>query len=97
MEYKDFYNLCKLKQELIGTDCSKAIRCSDCKKLAEEWLEAEYVEPEVDWSKVEQGTKVYNEICCIGKFVSTYQEYIIVEPEPFTFKAHCKKFCRLEK
>lgn len=48
------------------SDC-RAINCNDCawrsygkcRKKFREWLEQEYVEPLVDWSKVPVDTKVY--------------------------------------
>lgn len=51
------HNQCSLKRKLFSIDCGKT-RCNDCMKLAEEWLEAEYVEPEVDWNKAPMGTPV---------------------------------------
>lgn len=109
IKYSFINNLCKLKQELIGTDCSKVKRCSECKKLAKEWLEAEYVEPEIDWSKVEQGTRVY----CKGdgfrddrRFVSTYMQcgvmlVVVINVnsglDTQCVEAHLAKNCRLEK
>lgn len=48
------------------SDC-RAINCNDCawrssvkcRKKFREWLEQEYVEPTVDWSKVPVDTKVF--------------------------------------
>lgn len=48
------------------SDC-RAINCNDCawrssikcRKKFREWLEQEYVEPPVDWSKVAVDTKVF--------------------------------------
>lgn len=45
------------KYVLKSDDCS-SLGCSACKKLTLEWLEAEYVEPTVDWSNVEVDTSI---------------------------------------
>lgn len=39
-------------------DCAWS-SCDQCRKKFREWLEQEYVEPPVDWSKVAVDTKVY--------------------------------------
>jgi hypothetical protein len=37
--------------------------CGNCRKKFREWLEQEYVEPVVDWSKVPVDTKVFVRDC----------------------------------
>lgn len=39
-------------------DCAWS-SCNNCRKKNREWLEQEYVEPPVDWSKVPVDTKVF--------------------------------------
>lgn len=39
-------------------DCAWS-SCNNCRKKFREWLEQEYVEPPVDWSKVPVDTKVF--------------------------------------
>lgn len=39
-------------------DCAWS-SCNQCRKKFREWLEQEYVEPPVDWSKVPVDTKVF--------------------------------------
>lgn len=41
-----------------GLDCS-GVRCSYCEILKTIWLEEEYKEPEVDWTKVEVDTPIW--------------------------------------
>ena len=44
--------------EKLGKACGNEI-CSSCTELVEKWLEAEYEEPTVDWSKVEVDTQIF--------------------------------------
>ena len=58
---------CSMRRKYVlkSDDCPE-LRCSDCKERALEWLEAEYVEPTIDWSKVEVDTLILvgmNEEC----------------------------------
>lgn len=57
IEYIFLGETCNFKRKFIGIKCGKT-KCYDCEKLAKEWLEAEYVEPEVDWENVLIGTPV---------------------------------------
>ena len=41
----------------IGLSCSR-LGCSKCRVVQTAWLMKEYVEPEVDWSKVEVDTPI---------------------------------------
>lgn len=43
-------------------DCAWS-SCNQCRKKFREWLEQEYVEPVVDWSKVPVDTKVFVRDC----------------------------------
>lgn len=98
IKYSFTHNECGLKRKLFGIDCGKA-RCGDCMKLAEEWLEAEYTE-EIDWSKVEQGTKVYYAKgieSAEGLFISQYDDRVIIDLGFYVCKSYNKYYCRLEK
>lgn len=88
-------NECNLKRELIGIDCRNT-RCYDCGKMVREWLEAEYVKPEVDWSKVEQGTEVYALNDIVGEFVSKYNKAIVLYIDG-CYHGYHESVCRLEK
>lgn len=70
--------------------------CVECQNKNQEWLEAEYAEPEVDWSNVEQGTKVCARNDIVGKFVSKYNKVIVLNIDGCYLGYH-EDVCRLEK
>ena len=49
--------------DCITTSCGRCIfyntDCTDCEERRRKWLEQEYVEQSIDWSKVPVDTKVY--------------------------------------
>lgn len=48
---------CEMVREIMGEDCDHSV-CPTCEREMEAWLRAEYVEPKIDWRKVEPGTLV---------------------------------------
>ena len=54
----DFCEEFILPKILKATGCGN-ISCAQCRMLQMSWLDEEYKEPEVDWSKVPVDTKIY--------------------------------------
>ena len=50
---KDF-----IKPVILKKDCSEFSNCSQCRLIQQLWLDEEYKEPEVDWSKVPVDTLI---------------------------------------
>lgn len=51
------YGTCRETRKIAGIACGRDM-CEECIKEYGAWLEAEYVEPPVDWSKVEIDTPI---------------------------------------
>lgn len=103
-------NLCRYIYNLrTGEFCPRGWedsreRCSLCHQLNAKWLEAEYVEPETDWSKVKQLTKIYDFTGNMkGYFVAKYGDVIVYsvaheeEDASLELKYCDPSVCRLEK
>ena len=50
-------NNCQFARRIIKINCN-ITSCSECHNRVKQWLEAEYEEPKIDWSKVPINTPV---------------------------------------
>lgn len=96
---KDCVNVCTLR----GSKCTGSY-CVICGYENYKWLGTEYTEPEIDWSKVEQMTKIYDSTGNMkGYFIAKYGEVIVYsvahkEEDAILELKYCDSgVCRLEK
>lgn len=95
---------CELVKGLRGctAECFE-IDCDVCEKANYKWVTREYIEPEIDWSKVEQGRTIYNkEGFVIGNFIGLYDGYIIASVKrlgngDLVVDSYTAEECRLER
>ena len=57
---------CDITRKIAGIECDENMYdCAECNRKYAEWLEAEYVEPQIDWREVEIDTPIF--VSCDGE------------------------------
>lgn len=81
-------------------DCNHCKFCSTisfCNEKRKEWLEAEYIEPEVDWSKVPIDTKVLVADSVDGPWIPRYFAGLDKKGTPLTWQFGRTSFTSKDK